>query len=270
MLARTSGPARRPGTMEGTSTVWYLEILKALHERCAPTTYLELGVGSGESLALATCRAIGVDPGFSLTREVDGDICLVRTSSDDFLATQQLTDRTRGLPVDLAFIDSTHLFEFALRAFIHVERDAGPRSVIAVQHVLPRSAEEAARTPSGPEWTGDAFRLTEVLRRYRPELVVLPIDAEPTGLLLVAGLDPDSKVLAESYDAILAEYRQPDPQWVPSEVLDRIDAVPAHRLLESDVLETVGDRSGATGAWRDAVVRSVIACAGPAFASAAL
>ena len=98
---------------------------------------------------------------------------------------------------------------------------------------------------------------------------MLPLDAEPTGMLLVAGLDPESRVLADNYDAILAEYRQPDPQWVPPEVLDRIDAVPAHRVLASDLVEVLGDRTSDASVWRDTVLRSVLACAGPAFASSA-
>ena len=170
----------------------YLEVLKALHDRLSPTTYLEIGVSRGASLALARCRAVAIDPAFSVTEELDGDVCLIRSTSDDFFATQQLADHTRGLPVDLAFIDGMHLFEFALRDFINVERHATDRSVIVLDDMLPRDADEAARARHTQDWTGDVFRLTGVLRRYRPELIVLPLDAEPTGMLLVAGLDPES------------------------------------------------------------------------------
>jgi hypothetical protein len=269
MLSRTSGPTRQPSTTEGASTVLYLEVLKSLHDRLSPTTYLEIGVSHGASLALATCRTVGIDPAFFITEELDGDIALVRSSSDDFFATRSLAALTRGLPVDLAFIDGMHLFECALRDFINVERHASARSVIVIDDILPRDADEAAWGRHTQDWTGDVFRLTEVLRRYRPDLIVLPLDAEPTGTLLVAGLDPESRILVESYDAILAEYRQPDPQWVPTEVLDRIDAVPAHRVLESDLLEALAERSNDASAWRDTVIRSVLACAGPAFANSA-
>jgi len=245
--------------------VWYTEVLRALHERLSPSTYLEIGVSDGHSLSLARCRAIGIDPAFSLTHPVDADIALVRTTSDDFFAHRDLADLTRGLPVDLTFIDGLHLVEAALRDFVNAERHSGPRSVIVLDDMLPRDPEEAARGRHSRDWAGDVFRLTEVLRRYRPDLVVLPLDTEPTGMVLVAGLDPQSTVLADAYDAILAEYRQPDPQLVPTEILDRIDAVPGRRLLQSDLLDALADRSGEARAWRDRVDRAVLACAGPAF-----
>jgi hypothetical protein len=184
--------------------VFYLDVLKALHDRLHPTTYLEIGVSNGRSLSLARCRAIGVDPAFSVTHELDGDIALVRSSSDDFFAGRDLARLSRGRPVDLAFIDGLHLFEFALRDFANVERHCGPRSVVVLDDMLPRTVDEAARARHTRDWTGDVFRLTAVLRRYRPDLVVLPIDTAPTGLVLVGGLDPDSRVLTEHNDDNLA------------------------------------------------------------------
>jgi haloalkane dehalogenase len=53
------------------------------------------------------------------------------------------------------------------------------------------------------------YVIVEVLARYRPDLIVVPVGTEPTGLLLVMGLDPGSTVLADSYDQIMAEYRRP-------------------------------------------------------------
>lgn len=247
--------------------MWYSEVLKALHERLSPTTYLEIGVGDGASLALARCRVVGIDPDFCLTHPVDADVALVRTSADDFFARRDLSDITRGLPVDLAFINGLHLVEFALRDVINAERHSGRRSVIVLNHSLPRHADQAARARQGRDWTGDVFRLTAVLRRYRPDLLVLPLDTEPTGMLLVAALDPASTVLVDAYDAILAEYRQPDPQLVPPEVLDRTDAVPAERLLASDLLDALADRASDAAAWHERVLTAARACAGPAFVS---
>ena len=38
------------------------------------------------------------------------------------------------------------------------------------------------------------------LKRYRPDLDIFTIAAAPTGLTVVTGLDPSSRVLGEAYD----------------------------------------------------------------------
>ena len=40
----------------------YLEFLKGLHEAVRPRAYLEIGLRHGDSLALADCPSLGVDP----------------------------------------------------------------------------------------------------------------------------------------------------------------------------------------------------------------
>ena len=50
-----------------------------------------------------------------------------------------------GTTLDLAFIDGMHLFEYALRDFINVERFADWSSVIVFDDMLPRNVDEAAR-----------------------------------------------------------------------------------------------------------------------------
>jgi hypothetical protein len=45
-----------------------------------------------------------------------------------------------------------------------------------------------------------------VLRKYRPDLTIHTIAAPPTGVCVVRGLDPASRVLAGRLDAITAEF----------------------------------------------------------------
>jgi len=45
-----------------------------------------------------------------------------------------------------------------------------------------------------------------ILRKYRPDLRVHTIAAAPTGLGLVRGLNPQSRVLDEKFDEIVSEY----------------------------------------------------------------
>lgn len=214
--------------------MYYYQFLKGIHQRLTPETYLEIGIRNGVSLALAECRAVGIDPAYSITAELNNDIALFRTTSDEYFSRPNPLDPTGGRPFDLAFIDGLHLFEFALRDFIFAERYSSARSVIIFDDVLPRSIDEAARLRHTHGWTGDVFRIIDVLARYRPEITVLPVGTKPTGLLLVVGLDPTSNVLRDNYDEILNEYRGPDPQPVPPELLDRLAMLSPQRVLDSD------------------------------------
>ena len=47
-------------------------------------------------------------------------------TSDDFFASHDLAQVLGGRPVDLAYIDGMHQFEFALRDFMNLERYVGP------------------------------------------------------------------------------------------------------------------------------------------------
>src|SRR5689334_21028220 len=101
-----AGPGRKDGRLR------YLEFLRGLHERLAPSTYLEVGVRNGDSLALSRCRSVGIDPAYKLTAELDGDLALFRTVSDEYFTRPEPLAPFGGRPVDLAFVDGLHLFEF--------------------------------------------------------------------------------------------------------------------------------------------------------------
>jgi hypothetical protein len=213
----------------------YLTFLQALHESLAPSTYLEIGIRNGDSLALARCRSVGIDPAYHLTAEVDCDLALFRTVSDEYFSRPEPLAPFGGKHVDLAFIDGLHLFEFALRDFIYVERHCAPTGVIVFDDVFPRTVDEAARDRHTRAWTGDVFKVLQVLQRFRPDLLCLRVGTQPTGLLLVTGLDPGSTVLTERYDEIVAEYVRADPQDVPDDILTRVAAQPPARVLDSPV-----------------------------------
>lgn len=240
--------------------MFYLDFLTEVHRRLAPDAYLEIGVAGGRSLALANCRAVGIDPAYIIQAQLNGDVALFRTTSDEYFARPDPLAPTGGVPFDLAFIDGLHLFEFALRDFIFAERHASVRGMVVFDDVLPRTVDEAARERRTVAWTGDVFRVLDVLARYRPELVVVPINTTPTGLLAVFGLDSTSTVLADNFDQILADYRQPDPQPVPPEILDRSTMVAPERFLQSGVLDLLGSlTSGATPGDVAEPVQSLVA-----------
>jgi hypothetical protein len=211
----------------------YLDFLSRVHALHDPANYLEIGVRFGHSLARARCRAVGIDPAYVIEAELSGEVHLRRTTSDEYFTRPEPLDVTGGQPFDLAFIDGMHLFEFGLRDFINTEAHSNPWSLVIFDDVLPRNVPEAARERHTQGWTGDVFPIIEVLRRYRPELVTILLDTEPTGLMFVLGLDPSDRTLRDNYDEIVREFRKPDPQVVPQQLLDRGGVQAPARVLDA-------------------------------------
>lgn len=208
------------------------ELLTGLHERLAPRTYFEIGVNTGESLALAQTHSIGVDPRLDrLTVAVSPQARLVSATSDDFFESAGAFDHFGGVPVDLAFIDGMHRSEYALRDFINTEKVMAPTGVVVLDDMLPRNDLEAARKRLTKAWAGDVFKVTEILRRHRPDLLVIPVNTSPTGTVVIVGMDPGSTVLDSVYDSEVEYCVRPDPQSVPAEFLKRTTAVDAQQLL---------------------------------------
>jgi hypothetical protein len=205
--------------------------LRSFHDRFAPRSYVEIGVRQGHGLACSRTRTIGVDPDYRVRVELACDLKLVKATSDEFFARPDALDWFPEKVIDLTFIDGMHLFEFALRDFMNAERLSAPTSVVVLDDVMPRSVDEAARDRITVDWTGDVFKVVQVLQRYRPELVLVPVDTEPTGVVVVAGLDPSSSVLTDRYDEIVAEYVASDPQHVPDAVIHRREAADPDKLL---------------------------------------
>jgi hypothetical protein len=198
--------------------VSYLEILDRLHRELAPAHYLEIGVRHGTSLALARGPATGIDPAPALDRDLAPTTRVIAVTSDEFFA-----GHTGGVPPDLCFIDGMHLFEYALRDFINFERSAGPGAMAVIDDIFPNHPVQAERDRRTRVWTGDIWRLFQVLERYRPDLFLLPLDAAPAGLLLVAGLDAANRVLWDAYNSIVREARE--LAGPPQSVIERQGAV---------------------------------------------
>ena len=222
----------------------YLEFLKRTHERLRPPTYLEIGIRFGNSLELAQSPSIGVDPAYELRTKVRDDVALFRETSDEFFARQDPLEHFGGRPAALTFIDGMHLVEYALRDFINVERHSDWSSVVVFDDVLPRDPDEAARERTTKAWAGDVYKIVGILRRHRPDLICLKIEAEPTGLMLVLGLDPANWRLSKRYDKIVEELVVPDPQDVPDELLERRDVLDAEAVLAASFWDVLRDAQG--------------------------
>jgi hypothetical protein len=227
------------------------EFLTALHALLKPKVYLEVGVQHGTSLALCqfgTTQGYGIDP----NPLVDWP-GLFRMTSDQFfdIADPDNLDGLLGGRVDLGFIDGMHLVEFALRDFIGMERLCQPAtfretetayiqveastSVIVFDDVLPRNQAEAARDQCPGDWTGDVWRIDEILSRFRTDLDLMLIDTQPTGLLVVTNLNPDNRILSERADDIATRW-PPEEQTVPAAILARAEA-----WQPPDALQAIAD-----------------------------
>jgi hypothetical protein len=215
----------------------YLDFIKGAHERLEPPTYLEIGIRFGASLALSKATTIGVDPAYELRHEAPPGAELFRETSDAFFERTDPLRHFDGRPSALTFIDGMHLAEYALRDFVNVEAHSHWTSAIVFDDILPRDRDEAARERTTRVWAGDVFKIIGILERHRPDLIVLRIGTEPTGLLLVLGLDPASRVLSDRYDQIEAEVVTPDPQELPRDIAERKRVLDPDQVLSASFWE---------------------------------
>lgn len=219
-LPQATQPSAEYSSSEGSSQgeLSHLKALQNIHRWLEPSLYLEIGVSRGRSLRLAKCRAIGVDPASEIAVELPSTAQFVQATSDDFFESQATGILGSARP-DLIFIDGMHLYEYALRDFINSEKLSPPHGLIVIDDVIPNLPAQASRERRTKIWTGDVWKLHAILRRYRPDLYLLPLDTSPVGMLAVAGLDPKSRVLTDSYNSILKAYNKlAEP---PKEALSR-------------------------------------------------
>ncbi len=213
--------------------MYYIDFLAGLHQALAPKTYLEIGVRQGHSLALSRCASVGIDPNLQINQTLGRRVRLVETTSDDYFASLTASGRSPfgRKPIDMAFIDGMHLFEYALRDFANVEKYAGPQTVVVFDDVFPRDVDEAARDRHTQAWTGDVFRVMLALERYRPDLTLHRVNTEPTGLLAVSGFGQGRRFAEADVEEIIRKELRPDPQKLPKEVLERRGAIEPESAL---------------------------------------
>ena len=197
----------------------YRQFIWDLVARKNARNYLEVGVRDGLTLANIPCPVIGVDPAYTINRNPVGPkriLHLYQMTSDEFFRDHDPA-RVFGAPVDVAFLDGMHLFEFLLRDFINTERFCDRNSTILLDDCLPVNIEMTERTHRPDErldrqirgwWTGDVWKVVSILREYRPDLRITPVAVVPTGSIVVSNLDPTSTVLYDRYFEILDRYRE--------------------------------------------------------------
>jgi tetratricopeptide (TPR) repeat protein len=221
-----------PGAQAVLSTILmpgppYREVLARVHRALRPDTYLEIGVEAGVTLALATTASIaaGVDPAACPPGPLRPGAPIYRVESDVFFARETLATVFQGRPVQLAFIDGMHWFEYALRDFSNAERWSARDGTIVIHDCLPVTPVAAQRERSSTFWVGDVWKVLEALLDYRPDLRIRVVPTAPSGLVIVQGLDPSSRVLSDAMDAIVARYRDLEYPHSPGRWPDRFNLV---------------------------------------------
>jgi hypothetical protein len=211
----------------------YLAWLDRLYRWLAPETAIEVGVSQGTSLALLQppTMAIGVDPFPSVASPLKTETHIFAETSDEFFAQCHAQKLLEGRLLSVAFIDGLHLFEQAVRDFIGLEALCGPGSVIFMHDTVPLDGPTQSRERQRKFYTGDVWKAVLLLKEYRPDLEIFTIATPPSGLTVVTGLDPASRVLSDRYDEAVARYLD-----MPFETIEA-DMGPALNIVANDANE---------------------------------
>jgi len=190
----------------------YTAILKRFHQWLRPSSYVEIGVEAGTSMALAEppTVCIGIDPSPKIQCKFTAPTRIFSETSDEFFKNHGLYAELGGRTLDLAFIDGLHHFEAALKDFINIERFSSKDTVAMIHDCIPLDKVTSARDRTTVFWSGDTWKIIPVLKRFRPDLNINTIPAPPTGLSVITNLDPASQVLGKNIDGIIEEYMAMD------------------------------------------------------------
>ncbi len=199
---------QEPSAIPTITGLRYLRMLGRMHAVLKPRWYLEIGTFTGKSLSKVNCNFVAVDPKFQLGAPISApgaaQMHLFQKTSDTFFSSQ--FSEKNDLTYDFAFLDGLHHFEVLLRDFINTERLMNPNGTIALHDCCPFTEEMTSRTQGPGNWTGDVWKTLLILLKNRPDLDISVARAEPTGLVVIRGLDPRNTALSESYDALVDEY----------------------------------------------------------------
>jgi SAM-dependent methyltransferase len=261
---RTS-PSGTVSEEETTGEQHYVETLRHIHESLAPTRYLEIGVRDGNSLGVARCPAIGIDPKPLVDTSALGRHVIVDPVTSDEYFSRLIPKAFELLPstgekpnprADFCFIDGMHLIEYVLRDFMHLEKLATPGAVIAIDDILPNHPAQATRMRRTRVWTGDVWKIVSIFSQLRPDLSILALNTVPTGMLLVTNLDPANRVLWEQYNPLVRQQRMDiDP---PQAVLSRTHARSPHDPAVTSWLSEIATARGRGENADPATLRSLL------------
>jgi hypothetical protein len=217
------------------------EFLAALHKVLQPKVYLEIGVQYGSSLVLAEAAqvAYGIDPNpllFAAPQNQLPNQDIHSVTSDEFFQWVSWSGSNPLPPIDLAFIDGSHLVEDAVVDFVNVQKHMRPGGVIVFDDVLPYNEAIAAREQPPGDWTGDVWKCYFILgEMYTNHLISsepILVNTWPTGTMVLLNVEPTlslgSRYSDKEYIRQFFEHVSP----VPGTILNRTHAVHPDHVLE--------------------------------------
>jgi hypothetical protein len=190
----------------------YRDVLAYIHHAIRPKTYLEIGVETGATLQLAHAAkmAVGVDPNLGAIQRSEALECakFFGITSDEFFKTHTLASVYGRYPLDLAFIDGMHRFEFALRDFCNIETWADLGTTLVIHDVLPILPIVAERDRRTKFWVGDVWKVLWLLLEFRRDLAISVIPTPPSGLGIIRGLNPKNAPDRSRWIAAIDQYSE--------------------------------------------------------------
>jgi len=231
-----------PSAYEGLSSLRmpgpdYYERLEQVHELLNPTSYLEIGVKFGTSLAGARppTVAVAVDPDPRVREPIQVGCHLYRETSTEFFTRRDVRTLFGGEGPALVFIDGLHEFPTALEDFWRVEAVSDPGTIVVLHDVLP--FDEITQRPDQVYefYTGDGWKLLHCLAETRPDLSWFTVRIPPSGLTFVTGLDAGSTLLQDQHDKLIARFGAlsfEDSHHVPGPVIENDWDLIADRLTQ--------------------------------------
>jgi hypothetical protein len=206
----------------------YSAVLERIHRHLRPRTYVEIGIEHGNSLALVAPEtlALGIDPQPQLRFAPGPNVRVFAETSDEFFARHDVRAELGGLPVDLAFIDGLHQFEYALRDFMNLERLCVRQSTILIDDCFPHDRRTAERERHITFWSGDIWKVVVLLKKYRADLSIHTVATPPTGMCIVRNLDPGSRFIADNLPRLIDEFMKLDYGYLEKERANKLSLFP--------------------------------------------
>lgn len=229
----------------------YREMIAKIVAATKARSYFEVGTSAGDSMRALPCDVVSVDPQFQISSNVIGSkkhLFFFQSTSDAFFKTENLHKYFPHGP-DISFLDGLHHAEVLLRDFINTEELCHADSIVLMHDCLPLNARMAEReyridpledqTTRG-FWTGDVWKVPLTLKKFRPDLTIRSADCPPTGLMIISGLNPKSRILHDHYPEIIKDY--PDTSFNLNEIWSAFPPMSTRHMSPETLVGLYGTR----------------------------